>query len=127
MGRILRSYGSARIERTGFALNQEVNLEQKRRMRIVFPIRSLDCVHYSLCLMKAAQELSLGESFSCTACQKYEREEMTEWDKVLETIGALKMLEAVWKEKESKLDSSWILSASAHGGQMRSQGIQRTV
>ena len=64
--------------------------------------RLLDCTHYSRCLMEAAQSCSSGKHFSCSMCHDYRQERVTDEDRVIETIRALRLFDAVWKESDTR-------------------------
>ena len=64
--------------------------------------RRLDCRYYSGCLMHAAQTSSSAMHFSCSSCEDYKPEHFTDEDRVLETIRALKLFDALCKEGETE-------------------------
>ena len=76
-------------------------MKRKGKARTLSQARSLDCEYYSRCLMQAAQEPSSFELFSCSMCRVFKRAEVTDEDRVLETIRALKLLDALWKHGET--------------------------
>jgi hypothetical protein len=50
--------------------------------------------------MRAAQRGSSSKNFSCAMCEGYQQEKLTDEDKILETIRALKLYDALWKDCE---------------------------
>jgi len=52
--------------------------------------------------MQAAQRCSSSEDFSCAMCESYKQKELSDEDKVLETIRALKFFDALWKDCETE-------------------------
>ena len=76
-------------------------MKQKGKARTLSHARSLDCAYYSRCLMQAAQEPSSSELFSCAMCRVFKRAKATDEDRVLETIRALKLFDALWKHSET--------------------------
>jgi hypothetical protein len=52
--------------------------------------------------MQAAQTSSTSKHFSCARCQSYKQEELTDEDKILETIRALKLFDVLWKDCETE-------------------------
>jgi hypothetical protein len=77
----------------------------KSKARTVSPTRFLDCRYYSSCLMEAARSCSSPKHFSCEMCESYEREKLSDEDRILETIRALKLLDVLWKDCETELGS----------------------
>lgn len=102
-------------------------LEQTEKIRSLLPTRSLDCMHYSHCLMQAAQKFSSSKAFSCAKCQSYELEKTTDWDKLLETVRALKLFEAIWEDEESALEPVWISSAPSRSWHTKSYSLKEAV
>ena len=74
-------------------------LAEKKKMEIIFPIRSLDCVNYSQCLFQAARRCLPTHRFSCAECPGYEKERIGDAGIVREEMQALKLLRAVWKNE----------------------------
>lgn len=52
--------------------------------------------------MQAAQTSSSSKHFSCAMCESYKQEKLSDEDKILETIRALKLLDALWKDCETE-------------------------
>ena len=52
--------------------------------------------------MQAAQTCSSSKHFSCARCESYKREKLSDEDKILETIRALKLFDALWKDCETE-------------------------
>jgi hypothetical protein len=52
--------------------------------------------------MQAAQAPSSPEKFSCAMCQVFKRVKVTDEDRVLETIRALKLFDALWEPCETE-------------------------
>jgi hypothetical protein len=77
-------------------------LKGKSKARTISYTRLLDCMHYSRCLMQAAQTCSSSKHFSCAMCESYKQEKLSDEDKILETIRALKLFDAVWKDCETE-------------------------
>jgi len=69
-------------------------------MEITFPLRSLDCVRYSQCLIQAVRQCLPAEGFSCAGCKGYEQEQIDDAERVREGIRAQKLIKAVWKDEK---------------------------
>ena len=52
--------------------------------------------------MQAAQTCSSSKHFSCAACESYKQKKLSDEDKILETIRALKLFDALWKDCETE-------------------------
>jgi hypothetical protein len=74
-------------------------LAERKKMEVIFPIRSLDCVNYSQCLFQAARQCLPTHRFSCAECTEYEKERIGDAGIVREEMQALKLLRAVWKNQ----------------------------
>jgi hypothetical protein len=85
-------------------------MERSQKTKITFPARSLDCVHYSQCLMRAVHQFLSTDSFSCARCKTYEQEEIADVEKVREGMRALKLLRAVWKDEKRSLQRTLAFS-----------------
>ena len=59
-------------------------------------------MYYSRCLMQAAQTSSSSKHFSCAMCESYKQEKLSDEDKILETIRALKLFDVLWKDCETE-------------------------
>ena len=79
-------------------------MKEKGKARTVSHTRLLDCRYYSSCLMEAAQSCSSPKHFSCAMCQDYRQEKLSDEDKILETIGALRLFDALWQD----LETEWV-------------------
>ena len=77
-------------------------MKGRSKARTISHTRLLDCVHYSRCLMQAAETCSSSEQFSCAMCESYKQEKLSDEDKILETIRALKLFDALWKDCETE-------------------------
>jgi hypothetical protein len=62
--------------------------------------------------MQAAQTSSSSKQFSCARCESYKQEKLTDEDKILETIRALKLLEVLWKDCETERMPSFFADVS---------------
>ena len=70
-------------------------MKRETKTETVSHRRLLDCMHYSRCLMQAAKASS--KRFSCSMCESYKPEKVTDEDRVLETIRALKFFDVLLK------------------------------
>jgi len=52
--------------------------------------------------MQAAQTSSSSKHFSCAMCESYKQEKLSDEDKILETIRALKLFDVLWKDCETE-------------------------
>ena len=77
------------------------SLKEKGKARNVSHKRLLDCKYYSRCLMEAARSCSSSRHFSCAMCESYKQEKASDEDRILETIRALKLVDAVCKDGET--------------------------
>ena len=77
-------------------------MKGRSKARTIPHTRLLDCMHYSRCLMQAAQTSSSSKQFSCAGCESYKQEELTDEDKILETIRALKLFDVLRKDCETE-------------------------
>jgi hypothetical protein len=65
--------------------------------------------------MQAAQTSSSSKHFSCAMCESYKQEEMSDEDKILETIRALKLFEVLWKDCETESRPGMFADVSISG------------
>ena len=75
-------------------------MKRIQKVTVLYPKRSLDCVHYSGCLMEAAQAFLPTEGFSCSGCERYKQEKLSAQDTRSEALRALLLLDAIFKDEE---------------------------
>ena len=73
-------------------------MKRRSKARTVAHTRLVDCAHYSRCLMEAAVASPSSGDLSCAMCQGYKTEKVTDEDRVLEAIRALKLFDRAWKD-----------------------------
>ena len=62
--------------------------------------------------MQAAQTSSSSKHFSCAMCESYKQEKLSDEDKLLETIRALKLFDVLWKDCETESVPSLLYEGS---------------
>jgi len=94
----------ARLSKLLNQVRRTQSLKENGKTRSVSHKRLLDCKYYSRCLMEAARSCSSSRHFSCAMCESYKQEKVSVEDRILETIRALKLVDAVCEDGET----SWV-------------------